>query len=108
MPSVVVVPVLVVVPFVGSVTAGDVLLSVGDVAVADVPPVVVELLLAAGWPVVSVGEVTVGVPDPVESSAAAGPAIASAATTQHSNAHSVALRDRPTLAPTFSPTNTLR
>lgn len=108
-PSVVVVLPLVVVPPVGSVTAGDVLPSVGDVAVADVPSVVVEAPVAAAWPLVSGGEAAAVEPlVPPESSAAAGPAIASAATTQHSNATSVALRDRPTLAPTFTPTSTLR
>ena len=77
---------------------------------ADVPSVVVELLVEAAWPLVSGGEAAAVEPlGPVESSAAAGPAIASAAATQQSNASSsAALCGRPTLVPTFTPTDTLR
>ena len=103
-------PVGAVAPPLGSVTA-DVLPSVGVTAV-EVVVVVVEGSVdvdAVCPPLVSGGAVAVAeLAAPLESSAAAGPAIASAATPQHRIASSAAQRDRPALVPNFSPTDTLR
>ena len=97
MPSVVVVPVGGAVPL--------------PVVVPVVSPVVVDPSAEPVWPVSEDVVVALGVDavlGPVESSAAAGPAIASAAMTPHSEANSSAvLRDRSTLVP-ISPTDTLR
>jgi hypothetical protein len=104
-------PVGTVVPPAGSVTAEDPLTLVGDVAVVGVPEVVADGSVDVDdvWPLVSGGAAcVVAVAAPLESSAAAGPAIARAQVTQHSNANSAAQRDPPALVPTFSPTDTLR
>jgi len=104
-------PVGAVVPPLGSVTADDALPSVG-VAAVEVVVVVVEGSVdvdAVCPPLVSGGAVAVAeLAAPLESSAAAGPAIPSAATPQHRIASSAAQRDRPALVPNFSPTDTLR
>jgi len=110
-PSVVELPAGGVVPPLGSVTADDALPSVG-VAAVEVVVVVVEGSVdvdAVCPPLVSGGAVAVAeLAAPLESSAAAGPAIPSAATPQHRIASSAAQRDRPALVPNFSPTDTLR
>ena len=116
-PPVAVVPPVGVVPSVDTVPLDDVVVEVLPVVGAAVPSTV-DAVPPLDGSVVPVAGAVVPLPDEVvavvvvgdvESSAAAGPATASAATSVHSAASSAAaVRIRPTLAPRSTPTDTLR